>query len=244
VAAASRHPGRKAADLYQWRNDMVNLRKPGKRGGNARETASRSGASAPWWSRLEFALAAHELHQLPDDDGAEVAVAGRSNAGKSSAINAITAQAKLARTSKTPGRTQQLVVFRLDDTHRVVDLPGYGYAQVPPQLRDHWRAVIDRYFNTRRSLRGLLLAMDSRHPLTEFDTRMLEYCAARELPCHVLLTKADKLTHSQSLAVMRKVSDALGGVGAVASAQLFSVPKKIGIDSARAVLSNWLDLDG
>ncbi|HET7843598.1 MAG TPA: ribosome biogenesis GTP-binding protein YihA/YsxC [Xanthomonadales bacterium] len=221
---------------------MVNLRKPGKRGANPRETASRAGASAPWWTRLQFVLAAHELRQLPADRGAEVAVAGRSNAGKSSAINAITAQAKLARTSKTPGRTQQLVVFELDRDHRVVDLPGYGYAKVPPQLRDHWRATIDRYFATRRSLRGLLLAMDSRHPLTEFDTLMLEYCAARGLPCHVLLTKADKLTHSESLAVMRLVSDALGGGPETASAQLFSVPKKIGIDSARAVLANWLGL--
>lgn len=221
---------------------MVNLRKPGKRGANPRETASRGGASAPWWTRLSFVLAAHELRQLPPDRGAEVAVAGRSNAGKSSAINAITAQAKLARTSKTPGRTQQLVVFEVDHDHRVVDLPGYGYAQVPPQLRDHWRATIDRYFSTRRSLRGLLLAMDSRHPLTEFDTLMLEYCAARELPCHVLLTKADKLTHSESLAVMRLVSGALGSGPETASAQLFSVPKKIGIDSARAVLANWLGL--
>jgi GTP-binding protein len=221
---------------------MVNLRKPGKRGGNPRESASRDGASRPWWLRLEFVLAAHELRQLPHDYGVEVAVAGRSNAGKSSAINAITAQAKLARTSKTPGRTQQLVVFQLDVDHRVIDLPGYGYAKVPPQLRDHWRAVIDQYFSTRESLRGLLLAMDSRHPLTEFDTLMLEYCAARRLPCHVLLTKADKLTHSQSLAVMRQVSDALGSGPEVASAQLFSVPKKIGIDTARAVLANWLQL--
>lgn len=221
---------------------MVNLRKPGKRGGNARESASRGAVKAPWWTRLEFVLAAHELGQLPDDSGVEVAVAGRSNAGKSSAINAITAQARLARTSKTPGRTQQLVVFQLDPAHRVIDLPGYGYAQVPPQLRDHWRATIDRYFGTRRSLRGLLLAMDSRHPLTEFDSLMLEYCAARGLACHVLLTKADKLTHSQSLAVMRQVAGALGSGPEVASAQLFSVPKKIGIDSARAVLGNWLGL--
>ena len=221
---------------------MVNLRKPGKRGANPRETASRTGASAPWWTRMEFVLAAHELKQLPYDDGVEVAVAGRSNAGKSSAINAITGQAKLARTSKTPGRTQQLVVFSLDSGRRIIDLPGYGYAKVPPELRDHWRATIDRYFRTRESLRGLLLAMDSRHPMSEFDHLMLEFCAARQLPCHVLLTKSDKLTHSECLALMRLVSDALGSGPEVASAQLFSVPKKIGIDTARNVLTNWLDL--
>jgi GTP-binding protein len=192
------------------------------------------------WAR--FALAAHRLDQLPADQGREVAVAGRSNAGKSSAINAITGQSGLARTSKTPGRTQQLVVFTLDDQRRLVDLPGYGYAQVAQTLREHWRQTLDRYFNQRRALCGLLLAMDVRHPFTPFDQGMLAFAAARGLPCHVLMTKADKLRHGALTDTVRRVTRELGSHHALATAQPFSAVTHDGVDRARAVLGEWLDI--
>lgn len=200
--------------------------------------AARSRAVGNPLGAAQFATAAHQLRQLPPDSGAEVAFAGRSNAGKSSAINALTGNAKLARTSKTPGRTQQLVVFALDPARRLIDLPGYGYAQVPEDLRAHWRHVLDAYFRERMSLRGLVLAMDSRHPLTPFDETMLSFCAARALPCHVLLTKADKLSRSQGAATLRQVRAALPEGS---SAQLFSAHAKTGLDEARAVVLRWLE---
>src|SRR5688572_3829614 len=204
----------------------------------AEAQAARSRAVGNPLGAAQFATAAHQLRQLPDDAGAEVAFAGRSNAGKSSAINALTGNAKLARTSKTPGRTQQLVVFTLDPERRLIDLPGYGYAQVPEDLRAHWRTVLDAYFRERASLRGLVLAMDSRHPLTAFDRMMISFCAARVLPCHVLLTKADKLSRSQGATTLRQVRAALPEGS---SAQLFSAHAKTGIDEARAVVLRWLD---
>ncbi|MGH8155500.1 MAG: ribosome biogenesis GTP-binding protein YihA/YsxC, partial [Rhodanobacteraceae bacterium] len=140
-----------------------------------------------------YVVAAHRIDQLPPDAGREIAIAGRSNAGKSSAINALTAQAALARTSKTPGRTQQLVVFALPDGRRLVDLPGYGYAKVPPALREHWHRVIDAYLRKRQSLCGLVLVADIRHAPAAFDRQMLAFCAAIRLPCVMLLSKADKL---------------------------------------------------
>ena len=119
-----------------------------------------------------YVLAAHPLQQLPADEGVEIAIAGRSNAGKSSAINALTGQKSLARTSKTPGRTQQIVIFEIDPGRRLADLPGYGYAKVPEKLRAHWREVMQGYFDTRRSLRGVVLVMDIRHPMKPFDAQM------------------------------------------------------------------------
>ena len=135
--------------------------------------------------QAEYTLAAHHLHQLPPDTGWEVAIAGRSNAGKSSALNVLTGQKSLARTSKTPGRTQQIVIFRVDDDRRIADLPGYGYAKVPQDLKAHWQQVMQDYFETRESLRGVVLVMDIRHPMKPFDQMMLEWCAATGLPCHV-----------------------------------------------------------
>ena len=182
----------------------------------------------------------HELKQLPDDGGWEVAIAGRSNAGKSSAINAIVDQTSLARTSKTPGRTQQLVYFQVAPQRFLVDLPGYGYAKVPPSLRDHWQGLIDAFFRTRQALRGLVVVMDVRHPLRDFDQQMLGYGAARGLACHCLLTKADKLPRGQQSKALLETRRALGeGV----SVQLFSAASHLGVDEARAVLSRWLALD-
>jgi len=181
----------------------------------------------------------HHLRDLPPDSGREVAISGRSNAGKSSAINAITQQNSLARTSKTPGRTQQLVFFRLAEERHLVDLPGYGYAKVPEDLRQHWQGLIEDYFRSRMALAGLVVVMDIRHPLREFDAGMLAYARARALPSHVLLTKADKLGRSQQANALRQVRSALGSEATV---QLFSAHAGEGIDEARAVLSDWMDL--
>ena len=198
----------------------------------------------------QFVLAAHRVQQLPADEGAEVAFAGRSNAGKSSALNALAGQRGLARTSKTPGRTQQMVAFSLPavvrgetsqplDT-RLIDLPGYGYAKVPEALRNHWRHEIDRYLHVRRSLRGVVLIVDIRHPMKEFDRMMLDFCLATVLPCHVLLTKADKLSRnqaSQALAALQKQV----GANAPVTMQVFSAPNGTGVEEARAAVMTLLE---
>jgi GTP-binding protein len=188
-----------------------------------------------------FALAAHNERQLPPDTGREVAFAGRSNAGKSSALNALTHQHGLARTSKTPGRTQQLVYFALGDDRHLVDLPGYGYAKVPEELRAHWQAVINRYFHTRQALAGLVVVMDSRHPLREYDRQMLSYAHSRGLPAHCLLTKADKLGRGEQARTLQLVKRELGNeFRDRVSVQLFSSETKLGVDEARAVVAGWL----
>jgi len=187
-----------------------------------------------------FVLSASQPAQLPRDEGAEIAFAGRSNAGKSSALNAICDQTGLARTSKTPGRTQLLNVFALDDARRLIDLPGYGYAKVPEKMREHWRATIDAYLRGRESLRGIVLIMDSRHPLKEFDQQMLQFCDDIDLACHVLLTKADKLSHSEGLRTVALVRKECKAQGWRATAQLFSAMKKSGLDEARSTLMGLL----
>lgn len=183
-----------------------------------------------------YVISAHELRQLPPDSGFEVAFAGRSNAGKSSAINALTDQKALARTSKTPGRTQQIVIFEIDPVRRIADLPGYGYARVPERLKSHWRHVMQRYFERRRSLRGVVLVMDIRHPMRPFDEQMLAWCEASRLPCHVLLTKADKLKRGPAQAVLMKVR---GALPQTASAQTFSASRKQGLEELISRLNEW-----
>jgi GTP-binding protein len=187
-----------------------------------------------------FLLSAAKPSQLPRDAGTEIAFAGRSNAGKSSALNAICDQAGLARTSKTPGRTQLLNVFALDDERRLVDLPGYGYAKVPEQMRDQWRQAIDTYLRGRESLRGIVLIMDSRHPLKDFDRQMLGFCQDMDLPCHVLLTKSDKLSRSEAVRTLAAVRKECSAQGWKATAQLFSALGKSGLDEARATLAGLL----
>jgi GTP-binding protein len=187
-----------------------------------------------------FVLAAHRPDQLPPDGGAEIAFAGRSNAGKSSAINALTSQSALARTSKTPGRTQQLVVFALPDGRRLVDLPGYGYAKVPPNLRDHWKHAIDHYLRTRQSLRGLVLIADIRQALTAFDCQMLGFCTDIELPCVVLLSKADKLSRAQAHMRQREVDAEIAKEHWRAQAIAFSATAGTGLDGARAAAAALL----
>jgi GTP-binding protein len=188
----------------------------------------------------QFVLSAAAARQLPQDSGAEIAFAGRSNAGKSSALNAICDQAGLARTSKTPGRTQLLNVFALDAERRLVDLPGYGYAKVPEAMRARWRETIDAYLRERESLRAIVLIMDSRHPLKEFDRQMLAYCHEASLACHVLLTKSDKLSRSEGALALASVRKECAAHGWQATAQLFSALKKTGLDDARAVLAGLL----
>ncbi len=200
----------------------------------------------------QFLLAAHRLSQLPVDEGAEVAFAGRSNAGKSSALNALTNHKGLARTSKTPGRTQQMVAFSLppsrdessaqasQSARRLIDLPGYGYAKVPLDMREHWKQEIDAYLHRRRSLRGLVLIVDIRHPLKEFDRLMLQFCADTALPCHVLLTKADKLSRGAAMQALTSLRKQFAAEGLHASAQVFSSSAGTGVDEARAAVAALL----
>jgi GTP-binding protein len=187
-----------------------------------------------------YVISAHNLKQLPEDAGLEVAFAGRSNAGKSSAINALTDQKSLARTSKTPGRTQQIVIFDIDEQRRIADLPGYGYAKVPQRLRAHWRHVMQIYFNRRRSLQGVILVMDIRHPLRPFDEQMLNWCENTSVPCHVLLTKADKLKRGPAQATLLKVRKSLP-FGA--TAQVFSASRRAGLDELITVLNGWYAIE-
>lgn len=177
-----------------------------------------------------FLTSAWRADQCPPDTGAEVAFAGRSNAGKSSALNAITGRRDLARTSKTPGRTQLINFFQLTDAARLADLPGYGYAKVPEEMRRHWRELLSRYVETRESLRGLVIVMDARRPLTEFDWQMLEWAQAQGLAAHLLLTKADKLSRGAALSTLKQVRTQVDGA---VSAQLFSAVDKTGVDEAR-----------
>ncbi len=189
-----------------------------------------------------FLTSANTLSQLSPDSGAEVAFAGRSNAGKSSALNVITEQRNLARTSKTPGRTQLINFFELDSDHRLVDLPGYGYAKVPEKIKRHWQQVLSDYLQTRECLRGLILLMDVRHPLKEFDLQLLDWCAHQGMPVHVLLTKADKLKNGPASSSLQKVKKELKANYPLASVQLFSSLNRRGVDEARAKLAEWLEL--
>jgi GTP-binding protein len=205
-------------------------------------------------ARARYLLAAHTFRQLPPDGGYEVAFAGRSNAGKSSALNALCQHNALARVSKTPGRTQQLVFFDVtagsggaadvapEAARYLVDLPGYGYAKVPQDLQAHWQAFLDGYFGSRNALRGLVVVMDIRHPLRDYDKQMLGYAVQRDLPAHVLLTKADKLGRGAAgntlQAVRRELSSAYGDT---VSVQTFSGESKLGVDEARQVVGRWLE---
>ena len=184
----------------------------------------------PQFPTLQFLTSSWQPHQFPPDQGVEVAFAGRSNAGKSTALNAITGRKDLARTSKTPGRTQLINFFALNERQRLADLPGYGYAKVPEKMRDHWRQLLSRYVETRASLGGIVIVMDSRRPLTDFDWQMLEWTGAQHLPTYVLLTKADKLSKSEATNTLKKVR---AEVGETAGSQLFSAVTGVGVEEGR-----------
>ncbi len=189
-----------------------------------------------------FLLSTLDFAKGVPDEGYEVAFVGRSNAGKSSALNTLTNQRTLARTSKTPGRTRQLVFFQLDAERRLVDMPGYGYAKASGQIQERWRRALENYFKQRQCLKGVFLIMDIRHPLTEFDQRMIKWCDYYQRPMHLLLTKADKLNYGSAKNTLLKVQKALAEYAHPPSSQLFSAPKRIGIDQAHAVLDRWLEV--
>ncbi len=190
----------------------------------------------PIYHQAKFMLSAPNVRLAPDDVGVEVAFAGRSNAGKSSAINTLTQQKALARISKTPGRTQLLNFFALSDAQRLVDLPGYGFAKVPEAVKKDWHAMMERYLAERKSLCGIVLVMDIRHPLTEFDWQMLEWCQHRTLPVHILLTKADKLNFGQAKNTLLAVQQQVCVMHTAVSVQMFSALKKQGIDVAHQAI--------
>lgn len=187
-----------------------------------------------------FLTSAAQLSQLPPDKGSEVAFIGRSNSGKSTAINAITGIKGLARASKTPGRTQLLNFFQITEEQRLVDLPGYGYARVNDQRKEDWEAVISDYLQTRHSLKGLIITMDCRHPLKERDEFMLAWAANYQIPVYILLTKADKLTRQQSLKVLKETQQRLIMLNNSSIIQLFSATKGTGLETAQRTILNWL----
>lgn len=200
----------------------------------------------PLLQNAEFVRSVAALHDLPDDSLCEVAFAGRSNSGKSSAINALANRSRLAFVSKMPGRTQQLNFFRLAAGKYLVDLPGYGFAQAPGGVRASWEGLLAPYLQQRSALAGLLLIMDCRHALTDLDRRLLDWFLPVGKPVHVLLSKADKLSSQQQALTLRAVEKALQGyqhgASGSCSAQLFSSLRKKGIAQAEAVLAQWLHL--
>jgi GTP-binding protein len=191
------------------------------------------------FSRAAFFTTVNHLRDLPLHGGLEVAFVGRSNAGKSSAINTLANHTRLAFTSKTPGRTQHLNYFDLGDGRFLVDLPGYGYAKVPPEIKAHWENLLSEYLQTRNELCGLVIIMDARHPLTELDERMLDWFSLTGKPMHVLLTKSDKLNRQDAGMTLKRVKLHLAESFPQCSAQLFSSLKKIGADEAEAVIAGW-----
>ncbi|MFV8818944.1 ribosome biogenesis GTP-binding protein YihA/YsxC [Haliea sp. E17] len=204
------------------------------------EELSANTPPAPNFRAARFLTSAARLEQSPEDHGWEVAFAGRSNAGKSSAINSLTGNGKLAKTSRTPGRTQLINYFELSAQQRLVDLPGYGFAKVPLAVKKAWTKELERYLSHRQSLRGLVLLMDVRHPLQEFDQQMLNWAMAAGMPVHILLTKADKLKKGPANNSLLAVRKALKDSGELVSVQLFSSLKHTGLKELEQVLYNWL----
>lgn len=193
--------------------------------------------------QAEFLTSAPTLAKCPADSGVEVAFAGRSNAGKSSAINTLTENKRMARTSKTPGRTQLINFFTLSDNQRLVDLPGYGFAKVPLEVKEKWQRHLEEYLRERQSLYGLILLMDCRHPLQDFDRMMLNWTQSCHMPVHILLTKADKLKKGPANNSLLKVRKELEPMKDLVSVQLFSALKRTGLDQLQAKLNQWLIIE-
>ncbi len=204
------------------------------------KSSNKSTSKLPqgWFSRFEFVKGVAASSQLPADMGCEVAFAGRSNVGKSSALNRITQRKALARTSKSPGRTRELNYFRYDDITHLVDLPGYGYAKVNAAMQDSWAKLLEHYLSERQSLKGLFLIMDIRHPFGEFDQQMLEYARSCRIPVHILLNKADKLSRGAASSVLQQSRK--DQLTAAETCQLFSALKGTGVEEAREKLARWL----
>ncbi|MEX0607231.1 MAG: ribosome biogenesis GTP-binding protein YihA/YsxC [Halofilum sp. (in: g-proteobacteria)] len=194
------------------------------------------------YGRAAFGDSVARLNQLPPDDGREVAFAGRSNAGKSSALNAITGRTSLARTSKTPGRTQLINLFELGGDRRLVDLPGYGFARAPEATRRRWEGLIGDYLAARSSLTGIMLMLDIRRGVTDLDWRLIAMATPAGIPLHALLTKSDKLKRGQAMRTLEAVRQELENEGVEATLQLFSALRGVGIDDAHGILDEWLQL--
>jgi len=194
------------------------------------------------FSKAAFYTTVNHFRDLPLHGGQEVAFAGRSNAGKSSAINTLANHTRLAFTSKTPGRTQHINYFSLGENRFLVDLPGYGYAKVPPDVRAHWEGLLSKYLQTREALCGLVVIMDARHPLKELDEQMLGWFAPTGKPVHILLTKADKLSRQQATQTLNHVRLHLAQHYPHCSAQLFSSLKKSGLEEAETVIGGWFTI--
>lgn len=188
-----------------------------------------------------FEISVARPQDLPQATGSEIAFAGRSNAGKSSAINTLAGHTRLAFVSKTPGRTQLINLFRLRNGAALVDLPGYGYADVPEKVRKEWQGLLEHYLTRRQALAGLVMIMDARRPLTDLDRRMINWFGPTGKPIHCLLTKADKLTRQEQTKVLREVRAEVVDAGSPMTAQLFSSLKKTGIEEAEKVIAGWLE---
>lgn len=195
-----------------------------------------------YYRKAHFLLSAGKAKQFPSG-GLEVAFAGRSNAGKSSAINTLCDNKGLARTSKTPGRTRLVNFFELDEGRRLVDLPGYGFAKVPIAMKNEWEKLMTQYLSEQQALKGLVVIMDIRHPLNDYDWKMLEWCHHYQLPAHVLLTKADKIKRGAQQNSKLQTQKQLKEAGIDASVQIFSTLKKSGLDELVAKLNQWLELN-
>ena len=195
------------------------------------------------FQQCRYVLSAHQLRQLPTDKSVEVAFAGRSNAGKSSAINRICGQKSLAKTSRTPGRTQAINLFSVTENKFIVDLPGYGYAKVGRDIKQRWHTLITEYITSRESLTGLMSIMDIRHPLQQQDWFLIELAFSCPVPIHILLTKCDKLSRNQQQKRLYAVASELEDNGIEVTLQLFSALNGTGIDDAHTILSDWFDID-
>lgn len=193
------------------------------------------------YNMTHFVISAPDIRHLPADSGIEVAFAGRSNAGKSSALNTLTNQKSLARTSKTPGRTQLINLFEVTDGVRLVDLPGYGYAEVPEEMKRKWQKALGEYLQKRACLQGLVVLMDIRHPLKDLDQQMIEWAVAVELPVLILLTKSDKLASGARKAQLNAVREAVLAFGGDIQVEAFSSLKKEGVDKLRQKLDLWFN---
>nr|WP_261314785.1 MULTISPECIES: ribosome biogenesis GTP-binding protein YihA/YsxC [Vibrio] len=191
------------------------------------------------YQNTHFITSAPDIRHLPEDEGVEIAFAGRSNAGKSSALNRLTNQKSLAKTSKTPGRTQLINLFKVEEGCHIVDLPGYGFAQVPVEMKNKWQKSLGEYLQKRECLKGLVVLMDIRHPMKDLDQQMIFWAIDSRIPVQVLLTKADKLksgARKQTLLKIRKQVETFGGD---VSVDVFSSLKGLGVDQLRAKLDTW-----